>query len=236
VRNIDAAIRDRQQTIDELAKRVGSIRLSTPGRSREGSAAPRSITKESNASPGMSTINSTPVSFDAPEDVLAEAEAALDTDYSHIKDRFKTLKIARLTQASSKAAPKRILLHTSLANGPIMIDALPLPGSEPERQAKLECDEKLPKISTPRAASNPVIPAMNAAPAFGAIKLSLDPGSSPVASSFRSPRVSAHRTHTPAAKLSSPPNSGTTPSSNIAFELPSSASPAPPSAPSGFFR
>jgi len=237
VRNVDAAIRDRQQTVDDLARRIGSIRLAKLGRSREGSVAPSSIRREQPASPSQSTISPSRISFDTPDDVVADVEAILDRDSSRIQNRIKGMKIARLTQGGTKPGSKGYLAHASLANGPIMIDALPLPGSLPIVDVKPDISGASVKSTVPQPERDLMLTTNGTASAFGGIKLSLEAGDLASTQSSRTSRSSTtHRTHTAAAKLGSSPRSGAPPTSSMSFTLPNAASPAPTGAPAGFFR
>jgi len=227
-RNVDSAIRDRQQTVDDLAKRIGAVRIATQPRSREGSAAPLSGSKHGPGSPSVSVLSTLPISFDAPPEVLAEVAALLDAERSGT-DLFSTISKTRITKASSHSPEKGGSRHTALRDGPITIDALPLPGL-------LDSQPVLSPPTSPSASTPP-----NSTSMFGGIKLSLDPASlvpNPIAtsSSTRTPRgQSTHRSHVTAAKFSgsAQSTSAASPPSDIAFELPPSSKAS--STPSGFF-
>ncbi|WVF70427.1 hypothetical protein IAT40_005217 [Kwoniella sp. CBS 6097] len=200
VRNIDAAIRDRQRTIDDLARRIGGIRLGSPVQTGSGSPAlsrtqttPRRSTIPSSASVQASAT----ISIEPTKDVLGQVENALNSDSAKVLDRLATIKVARLNRStpSSKSAKGK---------GPVMIDALPMPDLLPpptpktapttkaSTQASVPVSVSAVNPDTPStpsssalslggggaSASTPTPPAAPApvAPSFGGIKFSLDPG------------------------------------------------------------
>ncbi|WRT65194.1 uncharacterized protein IL334_002137 [Kwoniella shivajii] len=227
VRNIDAAIRDRQQTIDDLARRIGSIRLSSP--SRAGSPGP-SISRSTPRKPMIpSTTTTKAINLEPSKEVLAEVEASLTNNSSKISSRIEKMKFAKLTKMDNRAEKQKPISH----KGPVLIDALPLPGQLPPLPPSVNKPSKSVATTTAVPTSTkdtlgvfPSTPSLPTAgntstpsPSFGGIKFNLDPGNiSDLA------RSSTHRgggagggggggstrTHTPAAKFipsSNPPNS-----------------------------
>ncbi|KAK8846598.1 hypothetical protein IAR55_005684 [Kwoniella newhampshirensis] len=208
VRNIDAAIRDRQQTIDELARRIGSIRLSnSPSRaSRAGSPAVSTIASHHQTLTTWRTID-----FEPSKDVKVEVEAALD-GISKLKRPLGGLKVATFTKLTTCSPRSGLLAHASISKGPLMIDALPSPGQLPP-------DIVSKPIPTPASRQDKAPPSTAAQvetyqaqtqpepPSFGAIKFSLEAGDiSSLAGSRSGSRgsagaISSHRTHSAAAKF-----------------------------------
>nr|XP_019047643.1 hypothetical protein I302_04259 [Kwoniella bestiolae CBS 10118]OCF26573.1 hypothetical protein I302_04259 [Kwoniella bestiolae CBS 10118] len=211
VRNIDAAIRDRQQTIDDLARRIGGIRLASP--SRAGSPTPSSTLRHT---PRKSTIPSAEprtISFEPSKEILKEVDSALNgNDRNRLIGRLEKVKSARLTKLETKANT-----HSKT----IMIDALPLPGqlppslnkstssasplvkAEPQPEVVDDQPTSTPIPSTPSIATN-----NNTTPSpssFGSIRFNLDPGN--ISDLAKSTGGSTHRggggstrSHTSAAK------------------------------------
>ena len=222
VRNVDAAIRDRVATIDDLAKRISSVRLATPARSREPSATPMFPVKYD------TPVTTVPISFEAPPEIVAAVHDSMVKRHE-LKSRLEALGTARLSRVGSGAPVKgSVLSHASLIHGPIMIDALPLPG----------------RVDTRLSQPDPVAPSEStdikteARPGFQGVKLSLDPGEiTATSSSTRTSRGGTHRQHTPAARYISPGPSGAmasvTPTISFAPPLPLSGA---TNVPSGFFR
>jgi hypothetical protein len=175
VRNVDVAIRDRQQTVDDLSRRVSALRLREGSelRSREGSPFPsspksppvrpaRAVSTPNKPAPRSSVIahGSPPKTLnasDTPERPAAPApsleptaamRAAAKDDGTRRRTVARTLEraskdkdakvapvtlISRATPAStSTSAPKKapsLVAHASVARGPVMLDAVPVPGS-----------------------------------------------------------------------------------------------------------
>lgn len=116
VRNIDAAIRERQQTIDELSRRVASLRVS-----------PRKILLSQSVARG-------PINFEPTKEIIAEIEASMASTEAK-KKRLEKIRVARLTKLSvprggeDEGTVKRgSFTHKFVANGPIVINEIPLPG------------------------------------------------------------------------------------------------------------
>ncbi|OCF34018.1 hypothetical protein I316_04364 [Kwoniella heveanensis BCC8398] len=232
VRNIDAAIRDRQQTIDDLARRIGGMRLASPGRAGSSTLSrtqttPRKSTLSSSASV-QASISATTISLDPIKDVLKEVEDALNVDNDKILNRLANIRVARLTR------PTQLKKGTK---GPVMIDALPMPAllPPPTPAAVPRAKSTQPAVASPAVANaTPLTPSFSTigesaatpspspAPSFGGIKLSLDPGNISDLAASRSGNSltrsggassgSSHRTHAPAAKFV--PHSATTSSSS----------------------
>ena len=247
VRNVDASIRDRQQTVDDLARRIGSLRLFTPDRSREGSAAAQPAIKHLPSSSGMPLKTTLPMSADVPDDLVAEVEAALDFEFFHRKDLLRGLKTARVTHGKKKDNATALFAYASFSSDQITADAIPLPGPLFGTVLDLDSKSNHQSISTPQNSLQSSLSAPTASAetafAFGAIKLSLDPGTVASVPNSRNPRSSIHRTHTPAAKLGSSPLSSSLATGNITWEspttkssIPASEPSVPASEPSNFFR
>ncbi|AFR95835.2 nucleoporin family protein [Cryptococcus neoformans C23] len=116
VRNIDAAIRERQQTIDELSRRVASLRVS-----------PRKILLSQSVARG-------PINFEPTKEIIAEIEASMASTEAK-KNRLEKIKVARLTKLSvprggedGGTVKRGSFTHEFVANGPIIINEIPLPG------------------------------------------------------------------------------------------------------------
>lgn len=116
VRNIDAAIRERQQTIDELSRRVASLRVS-----------PRKILLSQSVARG-------PINFEPTKEIIAEIEASMASTEAK-KNRLEKIKVARLTKLSVPRdgedggnVKRGSFTHEFVANGPIIINEIPLPG------------------------------------------------------------------------------------------------------------
>nr|XP_018265939.1 uncharacterized protein I303_02316 [Kwoniella dejecticola CBS 10117]OBR88097.1 hypothetical protein I303_02316 [Kwoniella dejecticola CBS 10117] len=200
VRNIDAAIRDRQQTIDELARRIGGIGIQSPSKSGSPAALTRNTPRKSTVMPSVPASKS--ADLDATEEIMKEVERALDvSENDKIISRLQKIKFARLTKPE-RAAAKGM-------KGPVLIDALPLPGAlplsllkspipkkEPEQQATpvLPTTPSLASSSAPKVSSTspftpstqgntgngpsmaPTPPSSSSGFGFGGIKFNLDPG------------------------------------------------------------
>lgn len=117
VRNIDAAIRERQQTIDELSRRIASLRVSTP----------REILLSQSVARG-------PINFEPTKEMIAEIEASMASTEPKRK-RLEKIKVARLTKLSVRrdgedggTVKQGSFTHEFVANGPIIINEIPLPG------------------------------------------------------------------------------------------------------------
>ncbi|KAK6904192.1 hypothetical protein I203_107708 [Kwoniella mangroviensis CBS 8507] len=216
VRNIDAAIRDRQQTIDDLARRIGGVKLSSPGRS--GSPAPSSLRNTPKKSTIVHSSNTArSISFEPTKEILKEVDSALNGDRnSRLLGRLEKLKSAKLTKLENQ---------TDDHKKPIMIDALPLPGQLPPsflNSIKLPSQPTTTKVE-PAATQTPdsAIPSTPSAPftipgntstpspssLFGGIKFNLDPGnisdlakSTGGTSTHRGSGGGSTRSHTSAAK------------------------------------
>lgn len=180
VRNVDVAIRDRQQVVEELSKRVSIMRLregSSELRSREGSPFPSSPAHARASTPTATPSKSqskTPTKLsdaiahgsptkrsqtldtpDAPRPSLmptdAQREAVKEDDTLRRnvanalagrkmeKNKAPVTLISRATPASTSATAKEkekkkmskpsLVEHASVARGPVLLDAVPVPGS-----------------------------------------------------------------------------------------------------------
>lgn len=258
VRNVDVAIRDRQQSIDELARRVSSLRVREGSelRSREGSpfasatASPAPVRQARTSTPkrsSASAAHSSPRSFETPEAPESPApppsleptdamRAAAKQDGTLRRNVGRALAqvskrkgepapvtlISRATPVSTstakpkpKAAPS-LVEHASVARGPVMLDAMPIPGSvrlgaskgvasgaqpptpspptpSPQTQPQPQPQSAWPSTAahvTP-AQSTPAPPPAPAPGGFAGIKLELSPSAfTSTASSERAPRSS----------------------------------------------
>ncbi|WWD00126.1 hypothetical protein V866_007034 [Kwoniella sp. B9012] len=217
VRNIDAAIRDRQQTIDDLARRIGGVRLSSP--SRSGSPAPSSLRNTPKKSAIVhSSATARSISFEPTKEILKEVDSALNGEKnSKLLGRLEKIKIAKLTKLENR---------TNGNKKPVMIDALPLPGQlppsflnsikSPSQPTKTKVEPASTQIpDSPALPSTPSVPAntneTTATPSpsstFGGIKFNLDPGnisdlakSTGGISTHRGSGGGSTRSHTSAAK------------------------------------
>ncbi|WWC87343.1 uncharacterized protein L201_002232 [Kwoniella dendrophila CBS 6074] len=221
VRNIDSAIRDKQQTIDELARRIGSIRMSSASPSRLNRAgSPMSTTSGIGLrnTPRKSTIvhnQLTPktINFEPTKEILQQVELALNqtSQNNKLMSKLEKIKVARLTKLDNNDDKQR---KASLGHGgPVFIDALPLPGQLPSSLIKSTNPSGSDPVDTSAAAKSEVetevaskviqqpstpsfsTPSGNTStplPSFGGIKFNLDPGNiSDLAKSSSSP--SSHR-------------------------------------------
>ncbi|KAK4685887.1 hypothetical protein P7C73_g4252, partial [Tremellales sp. Uapishka_1] len=218
VRNVDAAIRDRLQAVDDLTKRINSITVSTPWRSRAVSEQPIDTPTRSN--PKVKPDG--PVPFRPTSEEIQDVEAVLDREAKMKSKRLVSRKVSRTP------VPSRLYLnHSAVKNGPVMIDVLPLPGQTPRIPSQTSAPRKpapVPVVSTPAPAPTAKAPATSP---FASIVIgNLDPGVV-TSSGPRVPRTSA-RAHTPAAKFTGTGLSPTpaTPSSLFDFPPPA-ASPTP---------
>lgn len=182
VRNVDSAIRDRQQTIDELSKRISSIRLSTPTKSTPQAVVsqPRQSSKER-------------LTLEPSSETLNQVEAAM---IAREKVRLSSSKV-RITKSIK-------------TNRTIMIDALPVPSrlkalddATGSSMSTISDPRPPPKSSQSQSqSSNP-----SSSP-FDGLNFSLDPGNI-TSSHSRTRQAVGTRGHTPAAKLHHPPVPGT---------------------------
>ena len=219
VRTVDAAIWDRQRTIEDLTTRISAIRMSTPRSVRASSA--RAF------SPAASPAPETTIS----DDVRAEVDAAVRREVAR-KDR---------TSRYDDMRSARVIRQEESANA-IHIGDLPLPG---DHELDIEVDDFVkvdmkPDITgTKEAAPESLVPTpaiTPSTPTFGGVTFSLDAGD--VGPSHSRSRGSSARTHAPAAKLSSSPTSSSSQPAPFSFIPPSAtdtkprdSSPHPP----GFF-
>lgn len=119
---MDTTIRDHAETIDELAGRIASIRVGTPSRRRE-STPSRPINAVKRESMAATSLQPSAAVTKAVQDSLARQ--------SKLRARLvaRSGETARLTTLDPKAGGTGVLSHVSLVDGPISIDATPLPGT-----------------------------------------------------------------------------------------------------------
>jgi hypothetical protein len=179
---IEYAIKAKQATIDDLAKRISTIRLGTPPRAKQSSSAPER------------TLSSAP--FDIPPDVRSAVAASLDRH-----DRHTSIRIAKLTKPTIS---RTHLNHGSIASGPIHMDDLPPPGRLPSH-IRARDPIKVEPSPAPSVATT-------TSPGFGGMKFSLDPGDIAISHSRSRTAGGGGRshTHTSAAKLSGSPGASPT--------------------------
>ncbi|KIR34935.1 nucleoporin family protein [Cryptococcus deuterogattii MMRL2647] len=113
VRNIDVAIQQKQQTIDELSRRVASLRVSTPRKALLSQSVARG-----------------PINFEPTKQMIAEIEASMGSTEAKRK-RLEKIKVARLTKLSvsrdgedGATVRRGNFTHESVANGPIIINEI----------------------------------------------------------------------------------------------------------------
>jgi len=242
VRDMDAAIRDHAETIDELAGRIASIRVGTPSRRRELTPA----------------VPFEEVKTEAPSSTLLQPSSAVrktveDNLARQTKIRARLVaragETARLTTLDPKAGGKGVLSHVSLVDGPILVDATPLPGTVDVKAEESRAKASFLSSPTKEGASTPSI-AQSAtttnAPAstgmFGGITFGkLDPGTITRASAAERKSATSggsSRGHQSAPKFggSSPVSGGvkTSDSPSLSFVPPPPAA-GSKAAPSGFF-
>ena len=150
---------------------------------------------------------------------IAEVGASLQSDTSSLKDRFKNMRVARLTQATLASGSR-----SSFSSGPVLVDSLPPPGYSPHHAQGTSNRDDLIPLDSPSTG-------------FGGIKFSLDPGIVTNSHATRSSRPSTtHRAHTAAAKLN-PVSQTSAPSTRLQdFSSPPTIARSYSAAPSGFFR
>lgn len=147
VRNIDVAIRDRQQSMDELTRRINSLRIARGGsevRTRESTPAlapaptPRRVSTGATQSPkgthgtpsrargsSVGLAESQPIPLKPTKEQKEAVAKALDA--KPIKLRVSK---AVVTKADRRGVnkPSSLVAHASVARGPVMLDAMPQPG------------------------------------------------------------------------------------------------------------
>lgn len=123
VRNIDVAIQQKQQTIDELSRRVASLRVSTPRKALLSKSIARG-----------------PINFEPTKQMIAEIEASMGSAEAKRK-RLEKIKVARLTKLSvsrhgddGATVRRGNFIHESVSNGPIIINEIVTIPSEDVRE------------------------------------------------------------------------------------------------------
>ncbi|EIW68597.1 hypothetical protein TREMEDRAFT_74106 [Tremella mesenterica DSM 1558] len=159
VRNVDAAIRSRQETIEDLSHRISSMRLNTPTRHFGTRSSPSPFNNDIHGSPkslSLSPSNShliftqpeVKVTFEPSAEMREAAERALDRDArrNDLRDRLKDLKVKEIKAERPKG--KEV----------VMIDALPVPRliqkSKPTQTSSISSSlskTDIPNTSTPGA-------------------------------------------------------------------------------------
>lgn len=221
VRNIDTAIRDRHAAVDELARRVSSLRLRPASREgTPGPGSPRHTPRKSSVTLAQALKPETPQAKPAlrsAEDVRAAVAHALDRPRPRV-----TRKEAPVTKV--KGAKGGIVAHASVARGPVSVDSVPPPGTAviagPSRtpsRLNRSARAATPSTPVPAAASSSSQPqtqaAQTAAPSAPAAAQQATPKPAPSFGAFGSAFGSTPppQPNTPAA---STPPSTTTPSTS----------------------
>lgn len=211
------SIRDKQESLDDLSRRLSSIKVSTP-------ASPRLTSQYISHTP-PATTRSTPtkrIALPVPSDIQEEIRQAVENDTTAQLIAKLKGRQTRVTKASSS----RSSIFSASSKEPIRIDKQP--DLTPEQ---LGLGKPAPEIK-----EEPQSPAPSP---FSGIKFSLDPGQvSSVPRSVSGGRSNSNRQHAPAAKLdlsaSSTLASGVAPG-GFSFALPSPSTPNKKGEPRGFF-
>ncbi|WOO77876.1 Nucleoporin [Vanrija pseudolonga] len=154
LRNVDVAVRDRDQVIDDLSRRYSdlglgrSVRESTPG---PGTPSRQRSSFSASRSPASAAVSPAPRSgglFGTPQattskaanpkpsvepttDVRKAAAAALDQS-RRLRITRKTAVVTKLETGKDerpRLVPSSLVAHASVAKGPLHVDSMPVPGS-----------------------------------------------------------------------------------------------------------
>lgn len=221
LRNVDVAVRDRGQEIDDLSRRYSdlglgrSVRESTPGpgtpsrqrssfsasrspASAAGSPAPRSggLFGTPQAATTSKAANPKP-SVEPTADVRKAAAAALDQS-RRLRITRKTAVVTKLDTTGkderSRLVPSSLVAHASVAKGPLHVDSMPVPGSfkqSPKQQNLGASISRTPKYA--RSSPPPATIAAVASP------IAATPGASSKAPASGAAQSPAPAPSTPAA-------------------------------------
>lgn len=240
VRNMDVAMRDRQQAIDDLSRRVSGLRLGH-SHSRESSLAPEEPPKGQAAARPQAAAAAPKPSVEPTDEMRAAASKAMDN-----RPKLAKRAEARVTEAGPPNGHRR----------PVKMDSMPMPGSSAPlfsstggygsastaKPAKAASQTPTATTaSTPPAATSPATsPSATSPPAkpsfgFAGIKLQLDPGSI-TSSGGGSSRRTNNRAHESAPRLARTPVAVNTTGGGF-FGTPNTTTTSNSSkTPAGFFR
>ncbi|WVQ76614.1 hypothetical protein IAR50_006287 [Cryptococcus sp. DSM 104548] len=173
VRSVDAAIRERQQVINDLSKRIASCHIASPSGNRSLLTSRRAL------------------NFEPTKDTMAEVDAILAGPSEAKKKRLTKVKVAKLNKpvvARGEGNRGATFTHESVSAGPVNIDDLPPAGhfsppvspnlvAAPELNTEA-ADLYLSSLSTSPPLVQPLpVPTSSAATsspsAFGGIKFNL---------------------------------------------------------------
>ncbi|TYJ58262.1 hypothetical protein B9479_001088 [Cryptococcus floricola] len=182
VRSVDAAIRERQQAINDLSRRIASCHIASPSGNRSLLTSRRAL------------------NFEPTKDTMAEVDAVLAGPSETKKKRLGKLKVAKLNKPvvargeGLSGVRGASFTHESVSAGPVMIDDLPPAGHfsppvspniapAPELNAEaadlyLSTLSSSPPLAQPApvpATSSAPTPAVSSPSAFGGIKFNLSP-------------------------------------------------------------
>lgn len=263
VRNLDVAMRDRQQTIEDLSRRVGGLRLShSHRRSHSRESTPALEEPERKLERKLSTSRT---SAPAPKVSLEPTEAMQKAAAKALSSRPRVARRSEAPVTKVGHGASGLLAHASVLRGPVKMDSAPMPGSGSApllsstnghrgtaststlKTQSTAAATQPPVASTaqvappttsapPPFALSPSPPPASSAPSFAGITFQLDPGdSSPTTTKEGggSRRGAVNRSHAPAPKLTRTPVLNTTGEGFF-------GAPAPPKtdskAPAGFVR
>lgn len=230
LREVETAIAEKQDLIEDLSMRVKSIRLSTPG-SRRMSTIPG---PRNSMGPGAGRKIST---LDIPTDIADEVSRVIDREDKKIVIKAKVARLTRAPKGGLKIGdlPKIDISSYIRDDEPIIKKEPDTEDIRPTLDARTKSQPPVPDekptispspFSLNLTPANPQPPA--ASPSFGGFTLSLDPGD--VSSSHRQRSNPGSRAHHPAPRVNL---GGASPSSETAgTAAPQGLSFFPP--PSGF--